>query len=152
MSNKKLEKVQNTAVRITLKMPRTEHITSLLKMLQWLPISSRIAYKTDYIWHTWLTTAYLKKYLSELLTVYSPARPLCSSSDPNILDVATSRTKSYGQRTLTYQGPSNWNRVRGEVRGSRTHLPLVESSRHPSSISRTKISKLFILFLYYWNL
>jgi hypothetical protein len=115
MSNKKLQKVQNAAARITLRMPRTEHTTPLLRMLHWLPISSRIAYKIDSICHTSLTTAY-PKYLSELLTVYTPARPLRSSSDPNILNVATTRTKSYGQRTFAYQGPSNWNRVPGEVR------------------------------------
>ena len=87
-------------------MPRTEHITPLLRMLHWLPISNRIAYKIDSICHTSLTTAY-PKYLSELLTVYTPARPVCSSSDLNILNVATTRTKSYGQQTFAYQGPSH---------------------------------------------
>ena len=112
---KKLQKVQNAAVRITLRMPRTEHTTPLLRMLHWLLITSRIAYKIDSICHTSLTTAY-PKYLSELLTVYTPARSLRSSSDPNILNVATTRTKSYGQRKFAYQGPSNWNRDPGEVR------------------------------------
>ena len=93
---RKLHKVQNAAARITLRMPRTEHTTPLLRMLHWLPISIRIAYKIDSICHTSLTTAYPED-LSELLTVYTPARPLCSSSLPNILNVATTRTKSYGQ-------------------------------------------------------
>lgn len=44
----KHQKVQNTAALITLIMPRTEH-TSLLKKLHWLPMSSRITYKIDYI-------------------------------------------------------------------------------------------------------
>ena len=87
-------------------MPRAEPTTPLLKMLHWLPISSRIAYKIDSVCHTSLTTAY-PKYLLELSTVSTPARPLCSSSDPNILNVATTRTKSYGQRIFAYQGPSN---------------------------------------------
>ena len=63
---KKLQRVQNTAARITLRMPRTEHTTPLLRMLHWLPIPSRIAYKIDSLCHTALTTAY-PKYLSELL-------------------------------------------------------------------------------------
>ena len=70
-----------------------------------------------------LTTAYIK-YLSELLTEYTLARSLRSSSDPNILNVATTRTKSYGQRTFAYHEAS-------------------KSCRHISSISRTKISKTF---------
>ena len=67
---KKLQRVQNTAERITLRMPRTEHTTPLLRMLQWLPIPSRIAYKTDSLCHTAMITAY-PKYLSELLCVYT---------------------------------------------------------------------------------
>ena len=74
MSYKKLQKVQNAAARITLRMPKTEHTTPLLRMLQCLSISSRIAYKIDSICHTSLTTAY-PKYLSELLTVHTPAKP-----------------------------------------------------------------------------
>ena len=44
------------------------------------------------------------------------ARPLRSSSDPNILSVAATRTKSYGQRAFAYLGPINWNRVPGGIR------------------------------------
>ena len=72
---KKLQRVQNTAARITLRMPRTEHTTRLLRMLHWLPIPSSIAYKIDSLCHTALTTAY-PKYLSELLNVYTPAKLL----------------------------------------------------------------------------
>ena len=44
-----LQRVQNTAARITLRMPKTEHTTPLLRMLHWLPIPSRIAYKIDFM-------------------------------------------------------------------------------------------------------
>ena len=106
---------QNRAAQTTLRMPRTEHTTPLLRMLHWLPISSRIAYKIDSLCHTALTTAY-PKYLSELLNVYTPARPLHSSLDPNILNITAARTKSYEQRAFSYQGPINWNRVPGGIR------------------------------------
>ena len=105
--------VQNAAARITLRMYKTVHTTPLPRMLHWLPVSSRIAYKIDSICHTSLTTVY-PKYLSKLLTVYTPARPLHSSSDPNILNIVTTRTKSYDQRALAYQEPSNCNRVHSE--------------------------------------
>ena len=115
MSYSKLQRAQNTAARITLRMPRTEHTTPLLRMLQWLPILSRIAYTIGSLCHTALTTAN-PKYLSELLNVYTPARPLRSSLDPNILNITAARTKSYGQRAFIYQGPINWNRVPGSIR------------------------------------
>ena len=54
----KNSRVQNTAARITLRMPRTEHTTPLVKLLHWLPIPSRIAYKIDSLCHTAPTTAY----------------------------------------------------------------------------------------------
>ena len=108
-------RVQNTAARITLRMPRTEHTTHLLRMLHWLLIPSRIAYKNDSLCHTALNTAF-PKYLPEQLNVYTPARPLRSSLDPNILNIAAARTKSYGQRAFSYQGPINWNRVPGSIR------------------------------------
>ena len=81
-------------------MPGTEHTTTpLLRMLDWLPIP----------------TAY-PKYLSELLNVYTPARALRSSLDPNILNIAATRRKSYGQRAFAYQGSINWNRVLGSIK------------------------------------
>ena len=123
-----------------------EHTIPLHRMLHWLSISSRIAYKIDSICHTSLTTAY-PKYLSELLTVYTPARPLCSSSDPNILNIVTKRIKSYSQRTFAYQGPSNWNRVPGEVRRTEDMFAFRRKLKTSSSISRTKISKtVFFVF------
>ena len=111
----KLQRVQNTAACITLKIPRTEHTTPLLRMSHWLPIPSKIAYKIDSLCQTAVTTAY-PKYLSELLNVYTLARPLRSSSDPNILSIATARTKLYGQQAFAYQGPINWNRVPGGIK------------------------------------
>ena len=83
-------------------------------MLHWLPLPSRIAYKIDSLCHTALTSAY-PKYLSELLNVYTPARPLRSSLDPNILNIAAARTKSYGQQAFSYYGTINWNRVPGSI-------------------------------------
>ena len=64
----KLQRVQNTAACITLRMPRPEHTTPLLRMLHWLPIPSRLAYKIACLCHIAFTTAY-PKYLSELLDV-----------------------------------------------------------------------------------
>ena len=110
-----LQRIQNEAAWITLRMPRTEHTTPLQRLLRWLPISSRIVYKIGSMCHTALTTAY-PKYLSELLNVYIPARPLRSSSDLNMLTIGTARTKSYGERAFAYQRPINWNRVPGGIR------------------------------------
>ena len=115
---------------VTLRMPRTEHTTPLLRMLHWLPIPSRIFYKIDFLCHTALTTAY-PKYLAELLNVYTPARP-------NMLTIGTARTKSYGERAFAYQGPINWNRIPGSIRTKekekfKRHLKTALFSRQEST-------------------
>ena len=135
---------RNAAARITLKMPRTEHTTLLLRMLHWPPLPSRIAYKIDSLCHTALTTAY-PKYLSELLKVYTPARPLQSSLDPNILNIAAARTKSYGQRAFSYQEPINWNRVHGSIRNVEEKDTF---KRHLKTALFQLISTLSIIILY----
>ena len=108
-------RVQNTTALFTLRLPRTEHTAPLLRMLHWLPIPSRIVSKIDCLCHTALTAAY-PKYLSELLNVYTSTRPLRSSSDINMLTIATARTMSYGERAFAYQGSINWNRVPSGIR------------------------------------
>ena len=114
MSNKKLQQVQNGAARITLRMSRTEHTTLLLRMLHWLPVSSRMAYKIDSM-PCFIDYCISKISLGTLNCVYTckttvfiirPKHPQCSYN----------KDKSYSQRTLAYQGPSNWNRVPGEIR------------------------------------
>ena len=95
MSNKKLQKVQNAAVRITLRMPRTEHTTPLLRMLHWLPISSRIADKIDYMPY-FMDYCIFKISLRTLNCVYT-CKTTAFIIRPDILNVTTTRTKSYGQ-------------------------------------------------------
>jgi hypothetical protein len=53
----------------------------------------------------------ISKISANLLNVYTPARPLRSSLDPNILNIAAAaRSKSHGQR------PVKWNTVPGGIR------------------------------------
>ena len=39
---KKLQRLQNTAARLTMCMEKTDHITSVLKKLYWLPVNAKI--------------------------------------------------------------------------------------------------------------
>ncbi|CAH3034447.1 unnamed protein product, partial [Pocillopora meandrina] len=49
-------------------------------------------------------------YLVELLSRYIPARNL-RSSNMNLLEVPTIRTKTYGQRAFSYAAPYLWNQL-----------------------------------------
>ena len=129
MSYKKT--VECSAVKIILRKPRTE-----------------IYYSSEcYIGYSYQVELLTKltlypKCLLDLLTVYTPARPLHSSSDLNILNVATTRTKSYGQQTFAFQGPSNWNRVPGEVWRIKDTFAFRRKPTTSLFHQQTKISKL----------
>ena len=57
-------------------------------------------------------------YLSDLLTVYTAARQLRSSSDNSVLRRPSVRTVSYGQRSFACSAPSAWNSLPQQVRSS----------------------------------
>ena len=115
----KLQRVQNTVAQITLRMPRTEHTTPLLRMLHWLPIPSRIDYEIDCLCHTALTTAY-PKYLSQMLNVcICTSKTASLSSNPNIL-------------ILPQQGP---------IHTDSKHLPTRDPSTGTGSLAALELWK-----------
>ena len=69
----KLQKVQNNAARLVLRVSKTDHITPHLVSLHWLPVDSRIQYKLASLCYNCLSLA-TPVYSTELLTVYKPTR------------------------------------------------------------------------------
>ena len=100
----RLLKVQNNAARLILGISKREHISPHLASLHWLPIDSRIKYKLACICYNCMSTN-LPPYLSDLLTVYTAARQLRSSSDNSVLRRPSVRRVSYGQRSFSYSPP-----------------------------------------------
>ena len=78
-----IEKVQNNAACHVLSVPNNDHIFPHLASLHWLPIDSRIQYKLAFLCPNFLNSTDV--CLTELLTVYKPARQLRSSSASSIL-------------------------------------------------------------------
>ena len=113
----RLQKVQNNAARLILGISKREHISPHLASLHWLPIDSRIKYKLACICYNCMSTN-SPPYLSDLLTVYTAARQLRSSSDNSVLRRPSVRTVSYGQRSFSYSAPSAWNSLPQQVRSS----------------------------------
>ena len=113
----RLQKVQNNAARLILGISKREHISPHLASLHWLPIDYRIKYKLACICYNCMSTN-SPPYLSDLLTVYTAARQLRSSSDNSVLRRPSVRTVSYGQRSFSYSAPSAWNSLPQQVRSS----------------------------------
>ena len=112
-----LQRVQNNAARLILKLKKSEHISPYLASLHWLPVHARINYKLSTIVFNTLNSD-SPKYLSDLLSLYTPARPLRSSSDTSSLCVPSVRTVTFGHRSFSYSGPSVWNSLPLHVRSS----------------------------------
>jgi hypothetical protein len=115
----KLQKVQNSAARLVLKAKKRDHVTPLLHSLHWLPIQARIDYKLSVLCHNFFSES-CPSYLTELLSVYSPSRQLRSSADMRILSVPKTRTKTYGERSLSFCAPKQWNSLPLHIRNIRT--------------------------------
>ena len=111
---RRLQVVQNSLARLTLKKPKIEHVTPMLKELHWLPVEERILYKTSAIIFKTLSNS-APDYLFELLEFYNPPRKLRSSADKTRLKKPKVRTQS-GARSFNCFGPSAWNILPVELR------------------------------------
>ena len=109
----KLQKVFNTAARIVTRTRPDAHITPLLKSLHWLPIEARLQFKITVF--KALSNIDAPIYIKELLVPLNSTRTLRSSTK-NLLKVPKSRTKTYGDRAVSFIGPVLWNKLPDELR------------------------------------
>ena len=58
------------------------------------------------------------QYLSDLLQTYTPARQLRSASDTQTFVTPRVNTKTFGERSFSYAGPSVWNNLPQTLRHS----------------------------------
>ena len=75
----KLQRIQNTAARIICMKSKRDHITPSLIFLHWLPVKYRVNFKILCLVYKCLHDQ-APDYLSELLTLYTPARCLRSQN------------------------------------------------------------------------
>ena len=105
----KLQRIQNNVARIVTKTKKYDHISGVLKDLHWLPIKQRIEYKIILLTFKAMNgLAPILNYLTDLLHPSVPSRCL-RSSNKNLLDIPTTRLKSYGDRAFSKAAPVLWN-------------------------------------------
>ena len=91
-----LKKIQNNAAHIVFKSPKHCHVSPLLHSLHWLPITKRIDSKLSSLCFS-VINGTDTEYLSELLTIYTPSRQLCSASDTRLSRIPSLETKTNRQ-------------------------------------------------------
>ncbi len=114
----KLQMVQNAAARV---LTRTRSMTTLAGSVNTAlaPYKHRIDFKI------WLITYKALKglapqYLSELLSHYSPPRPLRSQNSGNLI-IPLNIKSTAGGRFFFYLAPKLWNNLPNTVREADTH-------------------------------
>jgi hypothetical protein len=110
----KLQRVQNTAARILTKTKKYDHITPILDDLHWLTVPKRIDFKILMLTYKCLNQL-APPYLSELLEIYQPSRPLRSGTR-SVLKVPRTRLKTYGDRAFACKAPRLWNDLPSEIK------------------------------------
>ncbi|KAJ8038157.1 hypothetical protein HOLleu_19156 [Holothuria leucospilota] len=119
----KLQIVQNCAARVVMKVSRSEHITTTLHHLHWLPIQQRVTYKILLL--TWgILHGQAPGYLTDIITPYIPARPL-GSKYANRLVGPRFHTSRYGGRAFSRMGPRICNSMPEDQRGYNS-LPVLK--------------------------
>ncbi|KAL3066517.1 hypothetical protein OYC64_016470 [Pagothenia borchgrevinki] len=112
----RLQYVQNSAVRLLTRTKPWQHITPTLIHLHWLPVKSRIHFKTLLLTYKSLHTI-APQYLTDLLHPYTPSRSL-RSSDTGLLSIPRSRLRTVGDRAFSVAAPTLWNALPPEIRNA----------------------------------
>ena len=116
---KKLQRAQNSAVRLVTCIRRDQSINDARQKLHWLPIKDRIVFKLLLITYK-IRHGIAPDYLAELLIERKPTRDLRSGSQclfhrPPTRDVAT---MYYGERAFSVAAPSMWNKLPFAIRNA----------------------------------
>lgn len=113
---KKLQKVQNRAARICLKVARKQRVPSitLFQELHWLPISFRIDFKILLLTYKCLNNT-APRYLSDLLQRRTSDQ-ITHSTSLDLLAITKSTRKSFGDRSFSVAAPRLWNNLPRYIR------------------------------------
>ncbi len=114
----KLQLVQNAAARVLTRTRKYEHISPVLSTLHWLPTKHRIDFKILLIIYKALN-GLAPQYLSELLSHYSPSRPLRSQNSGHLIIPRISKSTA-GGRSFSFLAPKLWNNLPNTVREADT--------------------------------
>ena len=113
----KLQRIQNCAVRILLRLRKYDHITPGLHQLHWLPVRYRIHFKICLITFKCLHNL-APSYLSDMLQIKERGRyELRSRHRPVLLDKPRYKCETFGGRSFRVAAPELWNSLPDNIRG-----------------------------------
>ena len=103
-----LQLAQNYAARLVMGLRRSDHVTSALEALHWLPIHQRVCYELMCLLCRTLYTDDAPVYMSSVISHYTPGRALRSASPT--MGLAVPRTRlACADRCFSESAPAFWN-------------------------------------------
>jgi len=111
----KLQRIQNAAARMVLRLPKHCHITPVLIQLHWLPITYRIDYKVLLMVYKALNNL-APEYIRDMLKYKPVTAHSLRSNDQKLLMVPRSHTVTYGDRNFRTYAPKLWNVLPFDIR------------------------------------
>ena len=113
----KLQRVQNTAVRLVIGKNRISVSKMRRDVLHWLPVKDRIVFKILLLTFKSLN-GLAPPYLKEILKPYEPTRSLRSSSHALLQTPKTVSTATYGERAFSVSAPNLWNKLPTHIKNA----------------------------------
>ena len=110
----RLQRIQNTAARIILRLKKNDHISHHLRLLHWLPVKCRIEFKILLLTYK-TVNGKAPLYLKELLTPYCSNRNSRLNSR-GLLQIPETKLKSCGDRAFFKIAPVLWNGLPAQIR------------------------------------
>lgn len=114
----RLQLIQNSAARLLTKTKRRKHISPVLAILHWLPVTFRIDFKVLLLTYKALN-GQGPSYIANSLTNYTPARTL-RSSDAGLLEITRNCHKKVGDAAFVNYAPKLWNTLPINIREANT--------------------------------
>ena len=112
----KLQRVQNSAIRLITYTPRTYHITPVLKAFHWLPVKYRVLFKIAILTFKSIY-GQSPEYLKELINIRSNTQYNLRSNNGLFLTFPTIKTrKTLGDRAFCVAAPTVWNNLPKSIR------------------------------------
>ena len=113
----RLQKVQNNAARVVSSSKKYDHITPVLKYLQWLPIRKRLEFKILLLTSILCMQGCAPLYLRELLVKQANTRTLRSNTK-NLLQITHTNLKRFGDRSFCAYAPRLWNELPDNIKAA----------------------------------
>ncbi len=115
-SVKRLQYIQNSAARVLTHTSARHHITPVLQQLHWLPVQSRIEFKTLILTYK-AVHRQAPDYICNLVTLSTPSRSLRSAGCLSLYQPHC-KLKTMGGRAFSYNGPKLWNALPAFIRNA----------------------------------